>query len=271
MIAATLQEQKKSKIRFFAVYMASVALLLIIISSLWKNDASGPATNNIIASSPPESDNLLQADALLHTKLQALDSRYSVAIAAGKTGMQAERNNLQAAETDFKTTLDSLEKEAPAAKDEQQRNGLTLIVAGFRQSLQTRSSLINSYTALLNDTSRSVVNVQSPSATTDGDMRELKSILVEKEEKLATLEKQRVAGLQEKDKIIASLQSRVNNKTNIPAPVQTITTAGDSEWKQKYIKLKASFDNTANQNKSYKALVDDNRRLLSQLQAARKQ
>ncbi|MDB5208176.1 MAG: hypothetical protein JWR72_3251 [Flavisolibacter sp.] len=273
MIAATLKEQKKAKIRFFALYIASVVLIIVIVSSLWKDDSPAMVVSGMEATSPTKNERLLQIDALLHNKLEIVDNEYASAISAGKAGMQSRQNNLQSAESNFRTTLDSLDKEAATIKDEQQKSSLMTLVADFRKSLESRSKLMNGYTTLLNDTTNTAVGITGATGTTDAEMQELKTILVEKEEKVAALEKKRLDDLAEKDKIITSLQSQVAKKTN--GPVQTPTTSGDSEWKQKYVKLKASYDNVAGQNntlsRSYKSIVDDNRRLLSQLQAARKQ
>jgi hypothetical protein len=275
MIAATLEEQKRAKIRFFAVYAASVVLIVVIVFSLWRNDSTDSAATTQ-AALPVNNGTLLQADALLHDQVKILDNAYSAALSAGKTGVPSQSSNLQSAESALKNTLDSLEKEAAGIKDAQQKAAVITMVANFRNSAETRSALMSTYTALLADTSRSIVStVQNPASGTDTEMQELKSILVEKEEKVAALEKRRLADLAEKDKVILSLQSRVAQKSNGPA--QPVTSAGDSdrEWRQKYAKLKTSYDNIAGQNnaltKSYKTIVDDNRRLLSQLQAARKQ
>lgn len=275
MIAATLGEQKRAKIKFFAVYIASVFLIIVIISSLWKTSEAALPVGNTQASLPPTNEKLLREDALLHRNLEALDNQYSLALAAGKSGIDAQRNNLQSAENGFKTTLDSLEKGATAVEDADQRTALVTMLAGFRKSFESRSKLMNDYTMLLADTTRSAVAIQSIPATNNEEMQELKAILVEKEEKTAALEKKRVDDLAAKDRIIASLQTQVAKKQNVPVQSNTVTSDGDGEWKQKYSKLKASFDNMAAQNntlsKSYKSIVDDNRRLLSQLQAARKQ
>ena len=274
MIAATLKEQKRTKIRFFAVYVASVVLIVIMISSLWKNNASASQPNATQPYSPTENEKLMRADALLHIQLEALDNRYSSALLDGKKGMAAERSNLLTAEGDFRTTLDSLEKVAGEIKDEQQRLALLLTVTNFRKSLEARSKLMNGYATLLNDTTRSAIAIQTVPVTNTEEMQELKTILVEKEQKVAELEKQRIADLAEKDRIILSLRNQVAQKTTVPVQNNTAAPA-DSEWRQKYARLKTSCDVIAGQNsalnKSYKAIVDDNRRLLSQLQAARKQ
>ncbi len=273
MIAATLKEQKRTKIRFFAVYVASVVLIVIIISSLWKNSASASQANATQAYSPTENEKLMRADALLHIRLEALDNRYSAALLDGKKGAAAKRSNLLSAEGDFKVTLDSLEKVAAEVKDEEQKLALLFTVTNFRKSFEARSKLMNGYATLLNNTDRPSIAFQSLPGISNEEMQELKTILVEKEEKVATLEKQRITDLAEKDRIISSLQKQVAQRPNVP--VQSTATAGDSEWKQKYTRLKASYDDIAGQNsalnKSYKAIVDDNRRLLSQLQSARKQ
>ncbi|HZH67165.1 MAG TPA: hypothetical protein VEY10_19905 [Flavisolibacter sp.] len=273
MVAATLEEQKRAKIKFFAVYIASVVLIVLIISSFWKTGASASAVDTTPVGLPTENEKLVREDALLHSKLEALDTKYSLALSGGKSGMAAQQANLQGAERDFAATLDSLENGAASVQDAQQKTALINIIAGFRKSFDSRRELMNSYTKLLSDTTKTSAVVRNTSGASNEEMQELKAILVEKEERVAALEKKRIDDLAEKDRIISSLQTQVGQKTKVP--VQTKSTASDNEWQQKYAKLKASYDNMANQNntlnRSYKSIVDDNRRLLSQLQAARKQ
>ncbi|MDQ6609396.1 MAG: hypothetical protein M3Y85_06215, partial [Bacteroidota bacterium] len=61
MIAATSAELKRAKIKFFAVYAASVLLIVIILASLWKgrssmNEASATPT------SVSDGDKFVEAD-----------------------------------------------------------------------------------------------------------------------------------------------------------------------------------------------------------------
>jgi phage-related protein len=118
------------------------------------------------------------------------------------------------------------------------------------------------------------------------DLDNLRKSIAEKDQKIATLENQLKAapasstanvasmGADEKDKMIASLQTQLKEKeaelrtANSNASVSS-TGSGDSEWKQKYASLKASYDKVAANEKAlktaYKTVTDDNQRLLTQL------
>ena len=84
----------------------------------------------------------------------------------------------------------------------------------------------------------------------------------------------------EKDKTIASLQMQLKEKEaslkamSSSAPATT-NTPGETEWKQKYSSLKASYDKVSANEKTlksaYKTVADDNKRLLTQLQSMKKE
>lgn len=272
MIAATLAEQKRAKLKFFAAYIASVLLILVIIASFLQRNP--PLSESATAVADPDAKRLMETDALLHNRMAQVDKAYADSFSGNNLSGDALKS-LQAAGISFSSTLDSLSKEAALLKDENRKGEMNHLLENFKRSFETRNALMNGYTALLNDTIRNNSGgtlLTNMPATNDAALQELKNVLVQKEEKIAALEKQRLTELAEKDKTIASLQNQVSQRANMS--VQT-NTGGDSEWKQKYAKLKASYDNLAGQNnslnKSYKAIVDDNRRLLSQLQSARKQ
>jgi chromosome segregation ATPase len=110
------------------------------------------------------------------------------------------------------------------------------------------------------------------------ELEELKEILVQKEQKIQELQSggDKAAALQEKDNIIATLQNRLQQAS----ASQPRTDAGAAEWKDKYEKMRIAnerlketndkYASQANELKSaYKEVVDDNRRLINQLQSAR--
>ena len=126
------------------------------------------------------------------------------------------------------------------------------------------------------------------------EVENLKRAVAEKDQRIADLEAavqkasasgsgvQQNAGSvapDEKDKTIASLQTQLKEKeaalramsTSVPA---TTSTSGDTEWKQKYSSLKASYDKVSANEKSlktaYKTVADDNKRLITQLQSMKK-
>ena len=84
----------------------------------------------------------------------------------------------------------------------------------------------------------------------------------------------------EKDKVIASLQTQLKEKeaalqsANAAPAVVTSNSTGDGEWKQKYAALKSSYEKVSANEKAlksaYKTVVDDNKRLLTQLQSIKK-
>jgi hypothetical protein len=267
MIAATPGEQKKLKFTFFAVYIISVVLIIVILASVWKTDATASRPVPIIHSSGV----VTSADKRLHAKMESLDQLYSRAFASNQTGV-LDTINLSLAKKDFKNTLDSLDVVGASISDTVEKNELTSLLSYFRKEADARITVANNYLALLSDSTGSVTATTNRAAN-EAALEELKAILIEKEQRIAALEKNSSVTPDEKDKQIAALQRQVNQLK--AAPVQTVTVSGDGEWKQKYNALKSAHDKAVAQNNtlnnSYQSLVDDNRRLLAQLQAARKE
>lgn len=263
MIAATVQEQKRARFRFFALYFMSVVLIVLIIAALWKAD---PQPEPSVAVMPATVEAPSEDYATLQTKLFEMDGLYS-GLAQSKDGGAAIQKSMQSAEAGFNASLDSLQKLADDQADPGQRAKMAGLIAGFRKSLQSRMGLVNDYVAA------QAANAQSPKSTIadPAEVNELKSMLVQKEQDLASLAEKARLDVETKDKQIATLQAQKKGTTT----VVTQTVSNDGEWKQKYTKLKASNDNLVSQNaslnKSYQAVVDDNRRLLSQVKSSRKE
>ncbi len=273
MIAATINEQKKAKMKFFAAYIFSVILIIIVFASVWRNTSAASADMRDTPSLFRE-PGVVQQDVMLHTKLQELDNLYLAAFNGDTKEIDLALGKITPVENSFHLTLDSLEKLVPLVKDQQQKNETELVVSSFRKAFLSRTVIRESYVELLNDTARTArKTVMVPASAATNEIDNLKTMLVEKEEKLAALEKQLQAGLAEKDRVITSLQTQSSQKPVTTTP--TNSSSVDGEWRAKHAKLKAGYDDLVIQNntlsKSYKAIVDDNRRLLSQLQAARKQ
>ena len=126
----------------------------------------------------------------------------------------------------------------------------------------------------------------------ESEVQRLKTVLAEREQKIASLENSlqakgttaqpagtaptQTATADEKDKLIASLQTQLAQKEYALQQAQSGSSTGSdgSEWKQKYAALKASFDKLLSNEKelksAYKTVSDDNRRLLTQLESLRK-
>ncbi len=121
-------------------------------------------------------------------------------------------------------------------------------------------------------------------ATLQGQVAALQNQLRQKESALQAASTNRPVDNSGKDKTIATLQGQVTSLQSQlkqkDAELRTASAArpavvnNGGEWQQKYQSLKSSFDKVAASEKSlkgaYQSLADDNRRLLSQLQSARK-
>ena len=280
MIAATIAEQKKAKLKFFAAYLLSILLVLVIFASLWRDSAATAITSNVPVAKPSH-QKFVQAYNALQSQFQELDN-LSVSLVNSKEKSGLKVQAVQAAQASVKNSLDSLSKEAASVSDDGERQELNNLVNGFRKTADNSAAVVNSYIAIVNDTSRVVVRtntvVQNVPVKDDAALQELKGMLVEKEQRITSLDQQRQNEMAAKDKTINSLQGQLKQAQTVRPTVvnvpQTVT-GGDPELKQKLAKLKSTNDNLSSQNatlsSAYKALVEDNRRLLSQIQSMRKQ
>lgn len=270
MIAVTLSEQKKAKLKFFTTYVLSIILILFLFAYLWRDEGSVSAQDNAVYSAS-DSKSYVLADAFLHKKMQELDNLYASSINNNATSL----TGVQPAEKAFQSSLDSLEREVAEITDKEQKNNWRLLLENFRSSFQNKSSLMNAYSLLQRDTSRNMTAStpdQNKAGNNTAAVEELKALMRQKDERIASLERQRQGELAEKDRAIVSLQNQLAQK---PGAISQRSASDDSEWKQKYNSIKARHTelNTAYNtlSSSYQSVVADNRRLLNQLQQARKQ
>ncbi|HEX8316630.1 MAG TPA: hypothetical protein VF609_16625 [Flavisolibacter sp.] len=246
MTANILTQQKKAKLKFFAVYIVSVVLILIIFAAFRTTDQpTVAAVESVSTPSAGQSGQLAEADALLHSRMNDLDK---LRLAAVQNPANAARSDMaiQTAEADFTVLLDSLEKQkAELSNVDQQR--LSLLLENFKNELQAKSQMHSNYIQLVKKQS------VPPVTTNNEEVERLRS------------------ALEDKEKTISSLQQQLASKP-VSAPR---TTNDDAETKKKLASLKAAYDRLQIQNatmeKSYKIVVEDNRRLVTQLQSPRKQ
>jgi hypothetical protein len=286
----TRAEQKNARRRFVAIYALSLILVFVVVSAFWQKLANKKDQDSAPVSSEKEAY-FMQLDTVLHARMNNLDSVCATYVKARQTGANPDATALLELKNSVRTSLDSLDQQAGYLNEGPKKAMMTLVMASFRKEFADRETVINGISTL----PRQAFN--SNTATTGSDaagssltIDSLKRSLQAKDETIAGLQKQVQLsasdnnnaandGLQktvaDKDKIISSLQAQLKQKEaalqNLPA--QSKPAAG-GEWQQKYQSLKSSFDKVAASEKSlknaYQTLADDNRRLLSQLQAARK-
>lgn len=270
-------KQGNTKLRFVLLYILSLLLIAVVMSAFWqKMTEKKPAE----ATSPTaETDTIfIQFDTVLHTKAEQLDDLFNAYVKGRQGGAMPDSTELTAARSSMHNALDNIEQAASSSDEGPKKTALTLVAAKFRKELADKETLLNAITAL---------NTKPDSAGTNrsGEVERLNRLLQEKEQTIAALQKapqttgnNASAELQktiaDKDKTIASLQNEVRQKE---AALQNASSSGKpagGDWQQKYQSLKASFDKVSASEKTlktaYQTLADDNRRLLSQLQSARK-
>lgn len=259
-----LANRKTAKRKFYGVYTLSVLLFFIVLSSFLKHVPAEKGDRE--SATTIKADTRLSVDPLLHREMDRVLSACS-AYATKSTSRDAAQN-LQKESDRFSSLLDSI-RIANASLAATEKQDLQALLDAFRQEAGKQVSVVKTATLL-----KSVPAVGGSSAATE-EMNELKGILVQKEQRIQELESQSGASLQEKDRTIASLQSRLNA---LPPAGQEKTDG--AEWKVKYEKMKAAYDKlkttsdqTINESSAlktaYKEVVEDNRRLLNQLQTSR--
>lgn len=286
---ATSDDQKKTRLRFIGLYAISLLLIFVVVSAFWKKEVLTTAADPV----PPPSENVgyfLQLDTMLHAKMDQLDNVYAAYLKGTRVDGDKETADLLSTKYYMTATLDSIEKLTKALNDGVKKRMMDLVVARFRTSFEARNSLMNELSVLPKSKAEKLDKLASEEKPlmTSEEIDELKNILVDKEEKIADLEKklqdnnqsiqtvelQTQKDLAEKNKYIASLETQLKQKGSIKVVSPTNTVAGETEWKQKYTAMKAAYDKKAASEASlksaYKTVADDNRRLLSQLQSMKR-
>jgi len=256
---------KSTGLHFMLLYAVSLALIFIVVSAFFKRD-------DMVSTSAYHPDegyekNIVQIDTFLQSKLQLIDKSYIAYLNSNRQPDNKEAGDVLSAKNGLFISVDSIEKTAAGLREGPARQSILQTVNRFKTAYQTRDSLFYSLVLLPKGTIPNYnVSTQGNSNT---ELETLKGILVEKEQRIAELEKSKPTDLQEKDKLIASLQNQLKRKE----ATQT-TGSDDGEWKQKYSSLKQAYDKTSASERSlksaYQTVVDDNKRLLNQLQTLRK-
>lgn len=242
MVVETPVDSSPTKVKFFALYLLSVLLAVVVFASLWQRkpetvivEAAAPATNT-------EAGKLIQRTFLLQSRLNELDRLY---LGSAGNAAQAQKNTpvIQRAESSFSFLLDSVENEVALTQDEEQKGEWLRLVADFKSSFQNRAALLKTYSQATTPQNIPVASVNNK------EVEELKGTIVEK------------------DRTIASLQQDLRNK-----PVTVVQNSGDGgEARKKLANLQAAYDKLQEQsatlNRAYGVVVQDNRRLLTQLQS----
>lgn len=283
----THNEVKKAKFRFAALYGLSVILIFLLVMAFWRKTAGAVQP---VAQTVDGDGYFIQFDTLLHAKSDRVDSLYALYLKSLQNG-NAEPASFLMEKNNLATTLDSIAQQASVLSGGAKKNAMELIVARFRSSLEIKDKLINELTYLPKNKMLPNNGFQD-SSSGKNELENLKGMLVEKEQKIAALEQSLQSRaipttgsatevqkqLTQKNNLIASLQTQLKQKDEALQRALTATpnnSGGTSnEWKQKYTSLKASYDRVVDSEKmlrsAYKTVVDDNKRLLGQLQSSKK-
>lgn len=256
--------RKTAKVRFFVFYTISILLVLILFASFSKGRATG---NETATETGDRFGTRISVDELLHQRLERLDdvrAQY-----AGKDTKEAAAA-IQSEKAAFQLTIDSIRKASASLTDDAEKSKIENLVASFSHNAESNVTVLkNGVVASGADTANSAA------------LEELKDILVQKEQRITELEKAgqnaggAAAALQDKDKTIAALQSRVTTLeatlAQQPKGSQTANRSDGGEWKDRYQKLKEVSDRNVSEanaiKASYKEVLEDNKRLASQIQA----
>ncbi|HEV7333830.1 MAG TPA: hypothetical protein VGN63_22540 [Flavisolibacter sp.] len=257
MIIPVYSNRKKAKVRFFTAYAVSVLLLLVLFSSFLKPTARiVEKFEPLVAGKADHHSAIYQA---LHQRMENLD-KVCVNVASNRSTENLAL--LLAEENAFYASIDSIRKTFVSFSSPQKEKELVALLEAFTRAAEKQTSL-----------ARGV----APSGEGNGAYSALNEQLLEKEQRIAELESQNRLLSQE----VEAAKMDMQNRPTISSPVtqQTANNNG-AEWKARYETMKAAHDQLKESNneyatqvndlkKSYKDVVDDNRRLLAQLQAAR--
>lgn len=238
-----------------------------------------------------ETKTLLHTHRLLHDRFTALEEAYAAYRAEGGGTAEQKKSVALRLRHAFFVTLDSVQNATDLLSNAETKAESQRLVQNFRKSVAARTDALDN-NGFAN--TKPTVAVQPTGKVPAGDVGALQSQLAAKQSELSavlqryqqseashrqateTLRAEHQKELAEKTSAANALQTRLrqaeaaaSRTVSAPPPVAP----GDGEWRQKYAALKQAFDKTSasetNLKASYKTVVDDNRRLLAQLQSQR--
>jgi len=246
MIAQTVSNPGTTKLKFFLTYAFSVVLVAVIVLSIFRGEenASTPANSTPVVNN--DDAFFFEANTALQNKMQVLSKAYLDNVAHVQTGEKPAA--VQTAENDMRKALDEV-KSKNAGQENTALQGKTENLISFFESEMNRQGQLYAHLLQKEQASSNAATVQN-----NAELQQLKDQLSQKEKEIASLQ----ANLREKPKVIER-----------PA-------SDDSkQWKDRAVGLKAANDKLSKQiatiTASYQIIVEDNRRLLSRLQASKKQ
>lgn len=223
-----------AKVRFFAIYILSVLLIVLLLSSFLM-----PKKTTGMVSVEPVPDKKARLTEILHQRMEPLQQ---ASIVYFENGMTTE--GLKKAEAElslFLQLVDSLRKNHSSEDSDEETAAVDELLNLFAQRAQQQITVLK-----LNQ--GAAVRTATP-ASAGSDLQSLKAALAQRDKKIAELEARALSG------------------------PEGVANPDDGGWKEKYTKLKSANEKTAAQldavKDSYKEVVEDNRRLIAQLQAAR--
>jgi chromosome segregation ATPase len=177
-----LSGEKQSKLKFIGLYVGSMILLALIFSLFI------PA-RTVIAPAQPitvvKPDALSQTDAFLHhgyAHLQTLDAQFAAALSDSSVLEEPIMSKIAVAESEFRSSLDSIQRIHDAKGGGAGFSEADSVVASFRSLLSSRRTLATFRSLLTSD--------QNTAGDEAVAQMKLASELVQKEQEIATLQKQ---------------------------------------------------------------------------------
>lgn len=247
MIDQSLPNVANVKVKFFLGYLLSVVLGVVVVLSLLKGGSEG---NQVIANTTAihnDDDSFLEeTNAVLQTKLETLSKTYLSNTTAPTGGQKPAA--VEAAESDMKKTLEDVRARVENLEGSETQVKAQHRLTFFENSFDHQNRL---YVQFL----QSELKTQNANSTVNAaELEQLKNSLAQKEKEVLALQ----ASLREKPSVIARQP-----------------TDDAKQWKEKAAGLKAANDKLSkqvnNMTASYQIIVEDNKRLLSRLQASKKQ
>ena len=284
----TRAEQQKTKLRFAVIYTLSLLLAFVVTTAFWQKLSSKNSPDAAPQTAETEKY-FMQLDTALHAKAETLGAMSKAYVKGRQAGTEPDLTALLSARSALRGSLDSIDQQAAYLNEGPKKTAMNLAVSNFRKELDEKENLLNGITVLPKAAFNANTSPSNSATANNDEVESLKRLLQQKDETIAALQKESQLNttpssgsgdalqkaVADKDKLIASLQTQLKQKEAASQNASTSgKTASGGEWQQKYQSLKAAFDKVSASEKSlknsYQTLADDNRRLLSQLQSARK-
>lgn len=237
----TRTERRKAKLRFIGLYAVSLLLLVTLASAFWQRLAP-KSTQGTVPQTTEKETWFLPVDTAFHAKMNAMNELAASYVKARKDGAQPDMSGWLLLRQSLGKTLDSLDQQAGYLTDGPKKTMMTSVAANFRKTVFNHEAVVNGIMTF--PKGNATANVPASTAAVDS----LKRLLQERDELVASLQKQAQLAATNNGATASSLQLAITERDRNIAGLQNQISALQTQIRQKDAALQAASNSKSATN-----------------------